>query len=136
PVEAQGHNLYLGSEVRMYTVVHELGHLFDKVFDLTPSGLLNGLRIRTSNGLPLHTVTQQDVADISNFIAGQGGANLGLGGRANDDEEHREAWADMFMTAVLDGQNINSLGEIAGAIGWVSTSGPDRWVGRFKHAYT
>ena len=50
----------------------------------------------------------------------------------------REVWADMFMTAILNGQNITSEGQgTRGPITWTPTPGPTNvWLGEFKRAYT
>jgi RHS repeat-associated protein len=132
PIEALGMNVYLGSDIGMYAIVHELGHLFDKRYDTRPSSALMGLRVRATNGLPRYTLPLGDF-DASDFVA----SNLGLGGRASQDLDSREVWPDMFMTAVLDGQNVRSEGEIVGLIAWTPTPDPaNRWLEEFKRAYT
>lgn len=126
-------NVYLGSQIGMYAIVHELGHLIDKRHGTRPSAALIGLRLRASNGLPRYTIPSGDF-DVSSFIV----SSEGLGGRASaDTESAREVWADMFMTAILYGQGIESTGQIPGLIGWTSVYGSANvWYEKFKRAYT
>jgi RHS repeat-associated protein len=124
-------DVFLGSEIKMYAIVHELGHAFDRRHDLAPSSVMEGLRVRADNGLSLYIVP-----DKLSGIVSKVDSSAGMGGRANSDQEHREVWADMFMTWVLDGQGIQSLGQVAGLIGWTAGRLANAPQADFKRAYT
>lgn len=88
-------NLFLGSEIETSTIVHELGHLFDKKFGLRPSAPLEGLFLLRDTGRPTYdSLAQGNPNPVDTEGVGQGG----LLGRANPSSEQEEVWSDMFMT--------------------------------------
>ena len=123
-----------GFYVATSTIVHELGHAFDRAFSYRPSVPLRGLFIRDV-GSPTYKST-----DTGNPQATQGGDNgsRGMSGRAatSNKGDQKETWADMFMTWVFSDYNQqNSSQQIrtfsGDSIGWIEDK-----HGRFKSAYT
>jgi RHS repeat-associated protein len=137
PLRVPGLNVYLGSRIPMFAIVHEMGHLFDKRNDLRPSSVISGLRIGVLRSNPVYGETSLDTTDF--FYSS---TPSGMEGRANNSANPEEGWADMFMTWAMDGYGI-SIENIAntllrpGEIRWRDeASGNNTGLGAVMQLYT
>ena len=124
-LEPPNNIINLGSLVYVGTIVHELGHSFDRKYQERASFPLRRLYLLRDSGSPTYDVNADGYPNPTQN-------EHGMLTRATDDREQEEIWADMFMTWILDGQGIEAfLG--SGIVGW-----DEEWPrdARFKEIYT
>ena len=130
-LEAQGNkDIQLGSGVTVATIVHELGHAFDRAAGQIPSLTLLGLRYSTGQQrfFPSGTEFPVDAPLLQE--------NWGMLTRANPSTDQKEVWADMFMSWVLDGINIPTACDNSNNPGWNCATGTDRSFATMRLVYT
>jgi RHS repeat-associated protein len=164
PVGSAGNTVYLGSDIAMFAIVHELGHIFDYKFGQSPSLILKNLVLSGINnthvgsGIPYYGVPDNDISlyynnfdttsnssgVLSDLSGGPlvGGSNInssyGFSARAaleSDYDESIETWADAFMTWVLDKQETDASGYGYNPIGWNTSSSREERHQKFLEAY-
>lgn len=120
-----------GIYVAVSTIVHELGHAFDRHFSYRPDLPLVGLFVRRNNG-PTYNSTDRD--NLQAMLNGAGGVVSRTA--TSDIGDRKEVWADMFMTYVFEDYNkshprqrVNTFN--GGRIDWQSGR-----VGEFGRSYT
>lgn len=116
----------LGSQVSVGTIVHELGHSFDRVYNLRASSPIRGLFLLRDTARPTYDSTAPGAPNST-----QNGN--GMLARASTSTAQEEVWADMFMTWVLHGQGNEAIVGSGQIIGWDGSWPRDA---RFKEVYT
>jgi hypothetical protein len=123
-LEAPGNtDIDLGSGITMATIVHELGHAFDRVFKRIPGDLLTGgstgLRYSRTEGRIVFPGEVSVPGDAVPLLSSDG-----MRSRANRSPAASEVWADMFMTWVLNGITTpTTRGENSQSPAWDCDSG-------------
>ena len=106
--------------------MHELGHSFDRAYNLRASSPIRGLFLLRDTGRPTYDSTAPGAPNST-----QNGN--GMLARANTSTAQEEVWADMFMTWVLHGQGNEAIVGSGQIIGWDGSWPRDA---RFKEVYT
>lgn len=119
----------LGSQVSVGTIVHELGHSFDRAYNLRASSPIRGLFLLRDSGRPTYDSNAAGYPNPTQNGSGMFG-RAAQGGQSNFPEE---VWADMFMTWVLHGQGKEAIVGSGEIIGWNTGQARDA---RFKEIYT
>jgi len=130
-LEAQGNrDIQLGTGVTVATIVHELGHAFDRAVGQIPSRTMLGLRYSTGQQrfFPSGTEFPVDAPGLQ--------ANWGMFTRANPSTDQKEVWADMFMSWVLDGINTPTACDNSSRPGWNCATGTDSSFATMRLVYT
>ncbi len=96
PIAEKYKGIFLGGDVSIPTIIHELGHQLDRAFGLE-LGAPASPEINLSVNLN-HQINSNPIG--VNYYQVQ----LYWGGRANEGVESYEIFADIFMTATLDNQ--------------------------------
>ncbi|MBK8139261.1 MAG: hypothetical protein IPK52_26160 [Chloroflexi bacterium] len=117
--------IHLGGGVNVGTIVHELGHSFDRNFQLRASAPIKGLFLDRYRRQPTYDSTVSGANPVQD--------GDGMTGRASVSLDPEEIWADMFMTWVLDGQELPARGNSPDFAKWKWTQSREA---SFKRAYT
>ena len=125
-LEPPNNIINLGSQVSVGTIVHELGHSFDRAYNLRPSSPIRGLFLLRDSGRPTYDSTAPGFPNPA-----QNGNGMFV--RASTSSAQEEVWADMFMTWVLHGQGQEAIVGSGQIIGWNEGQRRDA---RFKEIYT